>query len=86
MTHPDKGTEMFLYELAVDEGSRGQGIGAALVDALRSLAEERGCYGMWVMTDHDNEAARRTYGAAGATDAGSFVMLEWTFADRGPNE
>ncbi len=30
-THPDKGTEMFLYELAVDDAARGRGIGRALV-------------------------------------------------------
>ena len=30
LTHPDKGTEMFLYELAVDERFRGRGTGAAL--------------------------------------------------------
>ena len=79
-THPDKGTEMFLYELAVDEGSRGQGIGRQLVDALAALARDLGCYGMWVSTDHDNLAAQRTYTAAGASDAGSFLMLEWAFA------
>lgn len=84
MTHPDKGTEMFLYELSVDEASRGQGVGAALVEALGVLARELGCYGMWVLTDHDNAAARRTYGAAGATDAGSFRMLDWTFTDGPP--
>src|SRR5512132_3071667 len=33
-THPDKGTEMFLYELAVDESARNRGIGRALVRAL----------------------------------------------------
>jgi GNAT superfamily N-acetyltransferase len=51
MTHPDKGTEMFLYELGVDERFRGQRLGTALVSALRELARERGCYGMWVLTD-----------------------------------
>ena len=64
MTHPDKGTEMFLYELGVDDAARGQGVGKALVAALRDLAEERGCYGMWVLTDADNEAALRTYQAS----------------------
>src|SRR5688500_17224144 len=54
MTHPDKGTEMFLYELGVDEAYRRRGIGKALVSALRDLAIERGCYGMWVLTDADN--------------------------------
>ena len=31
-THPDKGTEMFLYELAVGEANQRRGIGRALVD------------------------------------------------------
>ena len=44
LTHPDKGTEMFLYELAVDEGHRQLGIGMALTTALRDLAREKGCY------------------------------------------
>ncbi len=32
-SHPDKGTEMFLYELGVDEPYRRRGIGRALVAA-----------------------------------------------------
>src|SRR4051794_19545897 len=51
MTHPDKGTEMFLYELGVDEQFRGRGVGRALVGALADRASERGCYDMWVLTD-----------------------------------
>src|SRR5215217_1287242 len=43
VTHPDKGTEMFLYELAVDEAHRRRGHGRALVGALEALARERGC-------------------------------------------
>src|ERR1700687_5474794 len=53
MTHPDKGTEMFLYELGVDEKSRRRGYGRELVRALAEIARERGCYGMWVLTDDD---------------------------------
>ena len=34
MTHPAKGTEMFLYELGVGEPARRQGIGRSLVEAL----------------------------------------------------
>ena len=64
-THPDKGTEMFLYELGVDEAARGRGVGTALVDALAALARDRGCYGMWVSTEADNEAALATYRSAG---------------------
>ncbi len=76
-THPDKGTEMFLYELGVDEAYRGRGIGTALVEALATLARERGCYGMWTLTETDNEPARRTYASAGGTDRGPQRMLDW---------
>ncbi len=78
-THPDKGTEMFLYELAVDEAARRQGIGRALVEALATLARERGCYGMFVLTDDDNTAALKTYRSAGGGKPSTSVMLEWDF-------
>ena len=80
MTHPDKGTEMFLYELGVDERWRRQGVGAALVGALRDLGRERGCYGMWVLTDDNNEAALATYASAGGGSSSQQVMLEWEWS------
>jgi ribosomal protein S18 acetylase RimI-like enzyme len=79
MTHPDKGTEMFLYELGVDERFRNRGIGKALVAAMVDLARTSGCYGMWVLTDEDNSAAMRTYAAAGGTDPQKQTMLSWIF-------
>jgi len=79
MTHPDKGTEMFLYELGVDDRFRGRGVGRALVAALADRAAERGCYGMWVLTDADNAAALATYRSAGAGADSTQVMLEWRF-------
>jgi ribosomal protein S18 acetylase RimI-like enzyme len=78
-THPDKGTEMFLYELSVDPAHRNRGIGRALVEALADLARERGCYGMWVGAESDNAAALATYRAAGAGAPEACVTLEWTF-------
>jgi len=79
LTHPDKAVEMFLYELAVAEDARGKGIGRALVEALAELARERGCRGMWVLTDEDNVAAVTTYRRAGATRDERTFLLEWTF-------
>jgi ribosomal protein S18 acetylase RimI-like enzyme len=79
MTHPDKGTEMLLYELAVDRAHRRRGYGRALVRALADLAVDHGCYGMWVGTEHDNAAAIATYRSAGALPPESVVNLTWTF-------
>jgi ribosomal protein S18 acetylase RimI-like enzyme len=77
MTHPDKGTEMFLYELGVVEAAWRRGVGARLVEALRDLATERGCYGMWVLTEDDNDAAIGTYRRAGGQEAPRPVMFGW---------
>ncbi|GAA0799116.1 GNAT family N-acetyltransferase [Spirilliplanes yamanashiensis] len=76
-THPDKGTEMFLYELSVAEDARRRGVATALVGALAALARERGCYGMWVGTEPDNVAALATYRRAGGQDEAPFVALTW---------
>ncbi len=81
VTHPDKGTEMFLNELDVHPDYQRRGIGRDLVDALAALARERGCRGMWVGVEPDNTAALATYAAAGAGTDGKFVMQSWTFED-----
>jgi len=77
--HPDKGTEMFLYELAVDEAYRRRGIGRALVERLAAQARDAGCYGMWVPVDEDNDPAVATYRSAGGVLEHKFEMLSWTF-------
>jgi ribosomal protein S18 acetylase RimI-like enzyme len=82
MTHPDKGTEMFLYELGVDEPFRRRGIGQALVAALAGLARERNCYGMWVITSQDNPAARTAYTRAGGAPEENQVVFTWAFVER----
>lgn len=81
---PDKGTEMFVYELAVDLNAQGMGVGRSLVTALADIAKHQGCHGMWVLADQDNAAAIRTYAAAGANEpAVASVMLSWAFDDDG---
>jgi ribosomal protein S18 acetylase RimI-like enzyme len=61
----DGDTSVFLYELGVDDRFRRQGLGRALVDEARRVAETAGAAKMWVDTSYDNEPARRTYAAAG---------------------
>lgn len=77
VTHPDKGTEMLLYELGVDDAAQGRGIGTALVQALLELARERGCGVAWVVTEPDNAAALATYRRAGAAHEDPTVTLVW---------
>ncbi|GAA4997734.1 GNAT family N-acetyltransferase [Streptomyces siamensis] len=78
--HPDKGTEMFLYEPAVAGPFRRRGTGSALVRALAAPARERGCYGMWVGVDTGNDVALATYRSAGGKDDGSCTVVTWDFA------
>lgn len=79
MLHPDKGVELCLYELSVDEAYRRRGVARALTEALVAEGRTRGCYDVWVGVDTDNEAALRTYRSAGAREEGEFAMLTWEF-------
>ncbi len=81
-THPDKGTEMFVYELGVDPVHRRRGIATRLVEELAQIARERGCYAMRVLTDRDNLPALATYRRAGATRESDAMMLEWDIDGR----
>jgi ribosomal protein S18 acetylase RimI-like enzyme len=79
ITHPDKGTEMFLYELGVDKDHRHHGFGTALVRALADLAREKGCYGMWVLVDDENAAAAATYRKADGDVESQPLLFNWRF-------
>ena len=86
-THPDKGTEMFLYELSVHADHRNRGVGRRLVAALADLARDRGCYGMWVATEPTNGAAIATYRVAGAGQPEPSITMTWKFeADEAASE
>jgi ribosomal protein S18 acetylase RimI-like enzyme len=79
VTHPDKGTEMFMYELGVDSGHRHRGVGTALVEKLAELARSNGCYGMWVLVDDENAAAAATYRKAHGDVESQPLMFSWRF-------
>jgi len=71
---------MLLYEVGVLEQYRRRGIGRALVDELKRLAEENGCLKMFVATETSNGPAMALYRSAGgvrvASDAAGF---EWSW-------
>jgi ribosomal protein S18 acetylase RimI-like enzyme len=54
----------------------------ALVRALAELAQQRGCYGMWVLTDDNNAAAVATYTSSGGSRATDQVMIDWNWPTR----
>ncbi len=81
LTHPDKGTEMFVYELAVAADQRRRGIAKALLTELKTIARSHHCYDMWVLTDADNEAALAAYRSTGTTAESEHVMLTWDWSE-----
>lgn len=78
LDHPDKGPEVLLYELGVEDAFRRRGLGAALVLALEGRARDLGCRGTWVLTEPDNDAALATYRRAGSSAPEPVVVLEWS--------
>lgn len=84
ITHPDKGTELMLYELSVSEQFRRQGIGRALIRALAAVGRERGCRNMFVLADGDNDAAKATYAFSEAERQNDVVMFTWEPLGAGP--
>lgn len=61
-------SEFYLYDLAVDEGSRRQGIATALIEELRSLAAKRGIYVIFVQADYGDDPAIALYTKLGSRE------------------
>jgi len=61
-------TEIYIYDLAVDEGHRRRGIATAMIDALRSIARDRGAYVIFVQADHGDDAAIALYTKLGVRE------------------
>lgn len=62
--HPDTWDERpvcYLQDLFVDPGSRGRGVGAALIEAVRRHARDQGWSAVYWQTAEDNVRARRLY-------------------------
>ena len=57
--------EVYIYDLAVDEGWRRQGIATALIHRLRELAAERGAWVVYVQADYGDEPAVALYEGLG---------------------
>jgi aminoglycoside 3-N-acetyltransferase I len=58
-------TEMFLYELGVEEEFQRRGIATALIERLKEICREKGIAEIFVATETDNRPARKLYQATG---------------------
>ena len=83
--HPDKPSpELWINEVGVASTHHRRGIGTAIIGKLLSHARGLGCREAWVLTEHDNQAALRLYGASGGVqDPGDTVMFSFRL-DREP--
>ncbi len=62
-THPSRAynTALRIVNVAIDEGHRNEGHGAAVLDRVESIASERGCDHLTVGCEWNNDGARRFY-------------------------
>lgn len=72
-------TQMFLYEIAVEEIHRQKGAGTALVEFLKKFCLEKGITEMFVGTDQDNFAARKLYSTTGGIQDEDSVWFTYKF-------
>lgn len=61
-------SELYIYDLAVDERHRRQGVATALIQKLQRLAAQRGIYVIFVQADHGDDAAIALYAKMGVRE------------------
>lgn len=61
-------SEVYIYDLAVDEVHRRKGIATALIERLKSVARERGAYVIYVQADYGDDPAINLYTKLGARE------------------
>jgi aminoglycoside 3-N-acetyltransferase I len=57
--------EIYIYDLAVDEGHRRRGMAAGLIGRLQEIAAERGAWVVYVQADYGDDPAIALYGKLG---------------------
>ena len=74
--HPDKPPELWINEVGVAQTHRRRGIARQLLRLLLSRARELSCAQAWVLTDPENEPARRLYRGLSRADPRHQAMFE----------
>ena len=60
--------EVYIYDLAVDEGHRRRGIATALIELCRAIAAERGAWVIFVQADYEDPPAIALYEKLGVRE------------------
>lgn len=61
-------SEIYIYDLAVTDRHRRQGIATALIDHLRAVARQLGAYVVFVQADHGDDPAIALYSKLGTRE------------------
>ena len=61
-------SEIYIYDLAVDEAHRRKGIATALIEQLKSMARERGAWVIYVQADYGDDPAINLYTKLGTRE------------------
>ena len=61
-------SEVYIYDLAVSQAHRREGIATALIDALKDPAKARGAWVIFVQADQGDEPATALYEKLGARE------------------
>ena len=61
-------SEIYIYDLAVLEAYRRQGVATGLIDKLREIAREIGAYVIFVQADHGDDPAIKLYEGLGTRE------------------
>ena len=72
-------TEMFLYEIGVDEDHQQKGVATALIEFLKEICASKGIVEMFVGTEKDNIAARKLYATTGGVADEDSVWFNYLF-------
>jgi ribosomal protein S18 acetylase RimI-like enzyme len=67
--HPDKPPELWVNEVGVAPTHQGQGIGRQLLEHLFAHGRALDCREAWVLTEPENESARRLYERVGGVES-----------------
>ena len=73
---PDRPTELYLSELGTALSHRRRGIARRLVTAMLDLGRDHGCRGAWLVTEPENEPARRLYEGMGNVELAVIYEFE----------